>query len=1834
MKFIKLNYKRVFTLFMAFLISLTLLPVNVFAVGDIDYGNLPNEKAKYLNSTDVEKPAEFENDPKTKDEADAQIKDPEMPKTYTYMVNYEALRNKNQEILYQPYTATVGDFSYQYKDIFGNDKKVMTDSEKNKIQKTVYLPKMEDYETPVESYFLNYDIIKSKATTLKDKPNNGFFGSQTYLYKPIERKIKIKHIFQDLYDKNSYGYKDGMNENIFTYQDSFVGFDMIALPLADDMIEGYVPEQSQIDVRVPDDVNNFVVEYRYNRRPYTLKYDSDGGTDVPAQTLYYGQTIPNLNENPTKRGSLFKGWKSNCDLEYKDADGNTKTLAKNTVFNMNSFPNGIKEAMPAKDVTLTAVWEGASKANYVIQFWTEKADSEGYDYIGAKIVEGADTGTRPDLSLMKPAGIKFPEIEETLTDDGKEKELSKYYVRNDDKILEENTENVEQEDGTNLKLTKKVKPDGTTSYNIYYKRQRYTMLFEKFCIDEPDAGFPAKEAKMVLPDGTKYDSTKEVNNPYNFVAKFGERMTKWPNDMWLIEEGGIDFEPNQSFIGWQLNSENNENLDQSLYLDTPPYWLTSKDFIDRDFTELDPGVRPATHSISTGDLLPERTISLGPCSSAEYQFAIYYMEYLFEGFDGALHYNPDMSYTKIDTIVSYYYPSPGIVGFTPKHESINPVDDANLRPDKRIGYTEDLSKLSFDELGKQLDKSEANRKNNEKSFFDPIAEKGINGVPFKDIPRYRFAFTYEREKYKLFLDTDSSNVNENSYFLDKKLANGKSATINDVYYDIPLRKLNLDEEYKLTEADRPGNLPTYYEFKGWALDPEGKQLIKDSIDQAEKLEIQIDEKYDELAKNSKDKEKKAAIKTEINNLKAKLDEIDSTMPNYDRILYAKWGEPDYKWKIKFDPNGGEMGDINPSDLATKEDGEPFETSHGNVTYKKPEKNSNEGDTQVFTSNHRMTIKQPSVMLKKDGYDFLGWEVVRYKADNTEDTSYRDKYGVPELYTFGNEVVGNISLRAIWVKNDLMDINVYHHFLDSDYNELKTFEPAPIKVRVGSYANASAIYQGRDNILVPKAEYKKLEDKNSEYKDYKEQTGRENTYFQSLRVEPLQIEKNGTMVDNPDARNYFHFYYRSFKKRHYKINYLSTPEKDSSKFQNVGTPSAELKTQKILPTENIENENKDYDSKNYRRIPGFMLVGTPQIQLFFDLDEKGELIGINGVKSDEINFYYRDVRIIKRKTPSSETPNGYHRVKFVADRGGSFGKDENGKPIKEIYYDVIDGLEFSKIPVPKEQGEVTGDSNPVITPDFNHKFLEWADSELLGDNILIDKDYTFTAKFKTIKDSIEIITGKEKFPEYFIDVYVDTTDKADDSIDGNQYTGDKRRHFKINPYVNVDLPVNKPIGKTDYVRKFTWKFDFWQVVPNGTKYNDKISGIFENNTLIKASYYADMLPMLPPVKTIEKIVIPKGDNITPKDYVTNIYNKDDPTNKDNLPKDTEFEFITPPDTNVVGGHDLIIKVRYPGGEKCEIPVKLVVTEDVIVPNGKDDIPDNYVKVIVDYTDKAKLEDGEKVRKEYWVNPNKKVLIPAKTPNPIDGFSFTEWTTGEEGVNLQNFDMTAVHQFETETVITARYMPKPTLTVKQLFSDGSEKVPEESKKIEYNSKIQNPNGLKDGYKEDNLIFCGWFKDEDFTEKFDFNQNIKNDTTIYGLWNRVPELQAEGMQIKKGEDLDLKTLVKKAYDEEDGDLTDVVVILSDGGFNKDKPGKYTIEFSVTDKLGATTKKTVIVTVVDNKKPAGNNDSQKTGGIKKFFKLPKTGLDNHLFIYVIIAFISSAFLIIALSDRKRKNK
>lgn len=97
---------------------------------------------------------------------------------------------------------------------------------------------------------------------------------------------------------------------------------------------------------------------------------------------------------------------------------------------------------------------------------------------------------------------------------------------------------------------------------------------------------------------------------------------------------------------------------------------------------------------------------------------------------------------------------------------------------------------------------------------------------------------------------------------------------------------------------------------------------------------------------------------------------------------------------------------------------------------------------------------------------------------------------------------------------------------------------------------------------------------------------------------------------------------------------------------------------------------------------------------------------------------------------------------------------------------------------------------------------------------------------------------------------------------------------------------------------------------------------------------------------------------------------------------------------------------------------------------------------------------------------------------------------------------------------------------------------------------------------------------------------DLTFIGTWkftsikplstlDEAPQLEVADKEIMVGETLDLKTLIIKATDKEDGDLKEKVEIVDKGGFDNNKVGTYKITYKVTDSKGATATKQATVTV-----------------------------------------------------------
>ncbi|MDD6905258.1 MAG: hypothetical protein PUI98_00205 [Finegoldia magna] len=121
-------------------------------------------------------------------------------------------------------------------------------------------------------------------------------------------------------------------------------------------------------------------------------------------------------------------------------------------------------------------------------------------------------------------------------------------------------------------------------------------------------------------------------------------------------------------------------------------------------------------------------------------------------------------------------------------------------------------------------------------------------------------------------------------------------------------------------------------------------------------------------------------------------------------------------------------------------------------------------------------------------------------------------------------------------------------------------------------------------------------------------------------------------------------------------------------------------------------------------------------------------------------------------PNQETPEGYVRVTFKADEGGSFGKDAEGNDIKVIHYDVIKGIKSDLLQVP---GNPTEDDKKeagkyYITPDNGKKFTKWDEKPLLNENTNIDIEtkayYVFTAKFEWFGLSTNELITTEAFKD--------------------------------------------------------------------------------------------------------------------------------------------------------------------------------------------------------------------------------------------------------------------------------------------------------------------------------------------------------------------------------------------------------------------------------------------------------------------------------------------------------
>lgn len=145
------------------------------------------------------------------------------------------------------------------------------------------------------------------------------------------------------------------------------------------------------------------------------------------------------------------------------------------------------------------------------------------------------------------------------------------------------------------------------------------------------------------------------------------------------------------------------------------------------------------------------------------------------------------------------------------------------------------------------------------------------------------------------------------------------------------------------------------------------------------------------------------------------------------------------------------------------------------------------------------------------------------------------------------------------------------------------------------------------------------------------------------------------------------------------------------------------------------------------------------------------------------------------------------------------------------------------------------------------------------------------------------------------------------------------------------------------------------------------------------------------------------------------------------------------------------------------------------------------------------------------------------------------------------------------------------------------------------------------------------------------VKEDHKFIAEWNKKPALEVKDTTISVGDEIDFRTLIEAAMDEEDGQNLIDKVSIDKGNFDAKKAGKYEITFTLTDSNGASVTKKAIVTVVENSKPAPKPDKNKPQASKNNKSLPNTGDSSNIALYEILLGLSGA-LLVALALRRRK--
>ena len=341
---------------------------------------------------------------------------------------------------------------------------------------------------------------------------------------------------------------------------------------------------------------------------------------------------------------------------------------------------------------------------------------------------------------------------------------------------------------------------------------------------------------------------------------------------------------------------------------------------------------------------------------------------------------------------------------------------------------------------------------------------------------------------------------------------------------------------------------------------------------------------------------------------------DITMPVNGIKLYAAWGLPtNIQHTVTLDYNMNQIGN----------DG-------------KEKPNTDVKETRTVNRYDSLDEKKISIPTRK-GYDFYGWELAK-KGDQV--------VAANTPYAFGNKIVEDITLKAVWVEDTRYNGTFKHIFLKpgvtfKQYNNAKN-----------NHTEADLVDHVSEQTVSGLREHLRY---NAEAV-YSDETHFPDKHFTSFEASSIENQNTGEFI------------YQTYNTRKYKVRYVTIEDG---------------KEKDLLPESEVSSVNRKYDVAFYKPIEGFM-PETTRDSFTYKTDEDGKQ-DVNNIP--EITFRYKDVRVLKRKNDAQARPDHYTRYVFkVADGQGSMGSvvDWQGNNVADgsaLVYDAIKGTKAYQMPLP-------------------------------------------------------------------------------------------------------------------------------------------------------------------------------------------------------------------------------------------------------------------------------------------------------------------------------------------------------------------------------------------------------------------------------------------------------------------------------------------------------------------------------------------------------------------------